>query len=126
MKHVLSMKLRELTLDMEDGLTKRIALSLVSRLWDPFGYLLPVTINYRIDLQRILQDGCGWDQTLPIDLIEDWCQNMKEMQTLKELNTDRCLKPKRITGPPQLHVFQTMEKMHVEAMFLSGGQWYVE
>ena len=56
----ISMKLRELTLDMEDGLTKRIALSLVSRLWDPFGYLLPVTIKYRIDLQRIWQDGYGW------------------------------------------------------------------
>ena len=30
---------------------------------------------------------------------------MKEMQTLKEINTDRCLKPKRVTDPPQLHAF---------------------
>ena len=101
----ISMKLRELTLDIEDGLTKRSALSLVFRLWDPFGYLLPVSIKYRIDLQRIWQDGYGWDQTLPIDLIEEWGQNMKEMQTLKEINMDRCLKPKRVTGPPQLHAF---------------------
>ena len=99
------MKLAELTLDMADGLTKRIALSLVSRLWDPFGYLLPVTIKYRIDLQRIWQGRCGWGQTLPIDLIEEWSQNMKEMQTLKEINTDKCLKPKRVTGPPRLYAF---------------------
>ena len=101
----ISMKLRELTLDMEDSLTKKIALSLVSRLWDPFGYFIPVTIKYRIDLQRIWQDRYGWDQTLPIDLIEEWGQSMKEMQTIQEINTDRCLKPKGVTGPPQLHAF---------------------
>ena len=27
------------------------------------------------------------------------------MQTLNEINTDRCLKPKKVTGPPQLHAF---------------------
>ena len=101
----ISMKLRELTFDMEDGLTKRIALNLVSRLWDPFIYLLLVTIKYCTDLQRIWQDGYGWDQTLPINLIEEWGQNMEEIQILKKINTDRCLKPKRVTGPPQLHAF---------------------
>ena len=30
---------------------------------------------------------------------------MKEMQTLNEINTDRFLKPKKVTGPPQLHAF---------------------
>ena len=70
-----------------------------------FGYLLPVTIKYCIDLQRIWQDGYGWDQALPVDLIEEWVQNMKEMPTLKEINTDKCLKPKRGIGPPQLHAF---------------------
>ena len=114
----ISMKLRELTLGMEDGLTKRIALSLVSTLWDPFGYLLPVTIKHCIDLQRIWQDRYGWHQTLPIDLIEEWSQNMKEMQTLKEINTDRCLKPKRVTGPPQLHAFSDGGDVYGSCVFI--------
>ena len=101
----ISMRLKELTLDMEDGLTKRTALSLVSRLWNPFGYLLLVTIKYSIDLLRIWQDRYGWNQTLPIDLIEEWGQNMKEIQTFKEISTDKCLKPEGVTGPPQLHAF---------------------
>ena len=110
-----SMKLREPTLDMEDELTERI----VSRLWDPFEYLLQVTIKYRIDLQRIWQDKHGWVQTLPIDLIEESDQNMKEMQTLKEINTDRCLKPKKVTGPSQLHAFSEDDGEDTfEAVFL--------
>ena len=30
---------------------------------------------------------------------------MKEIQTLNKINTDRRLKPKKVTGAPQLHAF---------------------
>ena len=49
----LFIKPREIILPEENLLTKRYVLGAVSKIWDPFGYLLPKTIKYRMDLQKI-------------------------------------------------------------------------
>ena len=49
----IGVKPKELYVKEEDALTKRILMGLVARLWDPFGNLIPVTIKYRIHLQKI-------------------------------------------------------------------------
>ena len=85
--------------------TKRNLLSLVAKIWDPLGYLLPVTIKYRLDLQKIWQDGFGWDDQLPIDKINTWKTNMDQMRYLGDIIIKRCLIPKGVVGKPQLHAF---------------------
>nr|XP_039264546.1 uncharacterized protein LOC120340370 [Styela clava] len=90
---------------MQTGFSKRKALACVMKLWDPLGYLLPVTMQYRIDLQKIWADGFSWDQTLPDDVVKCWYNNVQEMSKLAQVSTPRCLKPENTTGPPQLHAF---------------------
>ncbi|XP_077970520.1 uncharacterized protein LOC144425097 [Styela clava] len=90
---------------MQTGFSKRKALACVMKLWDPLDYLLPVTMQYRIDLQKIWADGFSWDQTLPDDVVKCWYNNVREMSKLAQVSTPRCLKPENTTGPSQLHAF---------------------
>ena len=86
-------------------LTKRIVMGIVSKIWNPYGYLLPITIRYRIDLQKTWQNGFSWDQPLPEEMINVWDNNIEKMKALDKVSIKRCLKPDRVIGLPQLHAF---------------------
>lgn len=51
-------------------LSKRNVLGLVMKLWDPLGFLLPVTMKYRMDLQAIWEAGFKWDDPLLVETID--------------------------------------------------------
>ena len=87
------------------SITKRVAMSLVAKNWDPFGTLLPVTIKYRIDLQLIWQFGYEWDEPLPEEQAEIWRVNAREMDLLCDVMMERCIRPSNAIGTPQLHAF---------------------
>jgi hypothetical protein len=40
------------------------------KLWDPLGFLLPVTMKYRMDLQAIWEAGFKWDDPLLVETID--------------------------------------------------------
>ena len=85
--------------------TKRSLMGVVARLWDPIGHLIPVTIKYRIDLQKIWQEGLAWDEKINSEQNSIWKDNILEMKKLQSFTFDRCLKPEGVNGPPQLHAF---------------------
>ena len=101
----IGVKPKELYVKEEDAITKRILMGLVARLWDPFGNLIPVTIKYRIHLQKIWQEGLDWDENISAEQAEIWREDIREIQKLQSFNISRCLKPEGVTGPPQLHAF---------------------
>ena len=86
-------------------LTKRNVLGLVMKLWDPLGFLLPVTMKYRMDLQAIWESGFRWDDVLPEEPSNVWLQNVEEINKLTDVELDQCLKPTTAKGNPQLHTF---------------------
>jgi len=45
-------------------ITKRSVLQLSSKIYDPLGYLSPVTIQARIFMQELWQSGVSWDEIL--------------------------------------------------------------
>ena len=53
------------------SLTQRLVLSLVSKLFDPFGLVAPFTIGARLLLKDIWRvSGQHWDEELPKDTVE--------------------------------------------------------
>ncbi|CAB4042137.1 Hypothetical predicted protein, partial [Paramuricea clavata] len=52
--------------------TKQKALGVVSQLWDLLGWMAPVTIRFRIDLQNLYQ----WDEVLPPEEKLKWQKNV--------------------------------------------------
>ena len=98
-------KIKFNSLRKPDRFTKRSLMGVVARLWDPFGYLIPVTIKYRIHLQKLWQEGLFWDDEITEEQSSIWKENINEMQKLLNFKLTRCLKPEAVMGSPQLHGF---------------------
>ncbi|KAG1682450.1 Organic cation transporter protein [Nymphon striatum] len=65
--------------------TKRTVLSLIARIFDPLGFITPLTIRGKILFQRIWQAGTGWDELLPADLQLVWTQWITDLSQLQNI-----------------------------------------
>ncbi|XP_045454347.1 uncharacterized protein LOC123663725 [Melitaea cinxia] len=52
--------------------TKRSILSEIARIFDPLGFLSPITIKAKCLIQRLWILGVGWDQTPPEEIVKIW------------------------------------------------------
>ena len=94
-----------------ERLTKRSVLSNISKLYDPLGLASAVTIKARIALQNIWKaKQFDWDDPLPEVMSDTWKKLFKEIESLKKVEFPRCLQPKEVSGPSELHVFADASK----------------
>ena len=66
--------------------TRRGVLSTVNSLYDPLGFVAPVTIQGKALLRELSMETSDWDAPLPSDkeeLWEKWRESLKELQHLK-------------------------------------------
>ena len=88
--------------------TRRGLLSIVSSIFDPIGFLAPVILPAK----KILQEMCAddkleWDDKVSLDQEERWKEWLGELEDLKGVTVNRCLKPSdfgKIVST-ELHVF---------------------
>ena len=52
--------------------TKQNLVSLISRFYNPLGFLSPVIIRFKIPFRRLCQYKSDWDDVIPEELIEKW------------------------------------------------------
>ena len=71
--------------------TKRLVLSNIARLFDPLGWLAPVTITAKILMQDMWILKCDWDSPLPAEIRERWYDYCKELSALPSLSVERWL-----------------------------------
>ena len=63
--------------------TKSVVLSLLARVFDPLGFILPVTVTARFLFQGIWKLGLGWDEDLANDLqseVKKWIDGLKMLR----------------------------------------------
>ncbi|XP_066592980.1 uncharacterized protein [Prorops nasuta] len=80
-------KLDEITRDYRG--TMRSVMSGIARLFDPLGWLSPVTVTAKIILQDIWILKCNLDTPLPIDVKERWLSYSNSLPSLSQLRIDR-------------------------------------
>lgn len=85
-------------------ITKRIMLSEVARLYDPVGFLSPVTIIGKIFIQKIWQENCGWDDPVPTYLQRQWHGLQSELTQLNRIIIPRWIATSQ-TSTTEIHVF---------------------
>ncbi|XP_055843101.1 uncharacterized protein LOC129909944 [Episyrphus balteatus] len=73
----------------EDIMTKRKVVSYVAQLYDPNGFLSPVTILGKILIQDIWRGKKDWDQELSEDIQERWKDFWKEITFLERFKMER-------------------------------------
>ena len=59
------------------GLTKRILLSNIARIFDPIGFLNPITIHGRLLVQEAMECSYVWDAKLPSEFEVKWTEIIK-------------------------------------------------
>ena len=98
--------------------TKRGILSVVNGLFDPLGFLAPVTIEAKLLLTEIVTRGYDWDEELPHELTEKW-NSWKESLTILEVlqiprtySTGSLQSAKRI----ELHVYSDASEQAIAAV----------
>ena len=62
-------------------LVRRLMLSQVYSIYDPLGLLSPITIKYKLILQRMVVEGLEWDTELHDEILEV-CQTILEEMLL--------------------------------------------
>nr|CAI5818943.1 unnamed protein product [Callosobruchus analis] len=69
--------------------TKRVVLSIISRVFDPLGLISPIIITFKILLQRLWQQNLGWDEPLPRALLDTWQDCVRHLGSINELKITR-------------------------------------
>ncbi|XP_011859248.1 PREDICTED: uncharacterized protein LOC105556757 [Vollenhovia emeryi] len=74
-----------------DKLTKRAILSDISRLFDPLGWLAPVTVVAKILMQDLWIMKCEWDTVLPVEIRSRWQEYCDSLADLPKISISRWL-----------------------------------
>lgn len=69
--------------------TKRNILSSVSRIWDPLGFLSPVTVFAKLLIKELWNAKIGWDEVPPEEIKKLWLKFHNELPLLQDLRISR-------------------------------------
>ncbi|XP_043208348.1 uncharacterized protein LOC122373955 isoform X1 [Amphibalanus amphitrite] len=95
-------------------LTRRMVLGQAARIYDPLGFIAPVTITSKILLRTLISRKANeqetstssvWDDPIPEESRNDWKLFFKDLYELENVTIARCLKPKEAIDDPVLIVF---------------------
>ena len=101
----LSLSLKKLSEETNNinKISKRIALSLASRLFDPLGFAEPFTIKAKIMMQDMWKLNVNWDEDLPDEHKERWIRWFHDIKQLS-CNIRRIYFPTTVTET-EMHIF---------------------
>ena len=78
-------------LKVDDTVTKRTILSNLARVFDPLGWLSPVTVRGKIIFQSLWAEALQWDDEVDGRLRSKWEAYIKDLQKLSTLRIKRCI-----------------------------------
>ncbi|XP_071575751.1 uncharacterized protein [Temnothorax nylanderi] len=85
--------------------TKRSILSLVAKIFDPLGWVTPVTINAKIFLQQLWEAKVEWDEAIADKLLAQWETIHASLAAINGLHVDRWVQYGSDTANCELHGF---------------------
>ncbi|KAL0860023.1 hypothetical protein ABMA27_010338 [Loxostege sticticalis] len=86
-----------------DVTTKRTLLSDLSKLYDPLGWLSPVTMKAKLIFQQAWTASTDWDEPLPEDIQQEWSTFQQELPTINNIALQRWIGDTK--QPIELHGF---------------------
>lgn len=69
--------------------SKRAILSTIARLYDPLGWVTPVTVATKIFMQRLWRSKVSWDEDIPEHLFSQWQTMYAQLGALNQIKLDR-------------------------------------
>lgn len=90
-------------------MTKRSILSETSRLFDPLGWIAPITVSFKIFLQSLWTQHLGWDDHLPHNVITEWLTIRNNLPNVEQIEIPRYINTNYNTKL-ELHGFSDASK----------------
>ncbi len=75
--------------DDQRPFTRRGVLSTVNSLYDPLGFLAPITVHGRLILRELTKQAEDWDTPLPKDMETEWTRWKRSLRDLEGLQIPR-------------------------------------
>ena len=100
--------------------TKRSALSFASKLFDPLGFVEPITVKAKIMIQDLWKQNISWDEDLSNEQKEQWLTWIGDISSLISIEVPR---PYFLTNisEKQLHIFCDSSKLAYGAVAYLRG-----
>lgn len=94
-------------------LTRRMVLRQVASIYDPLGFLLPVTLKAKLLMRSLVMKEEGtdksklidWDEPLDEQNVREWHDFFMNLYDVEKLSFPRCVKPVNAVGQPMLIIF---------------------
>ncbi|XP_021963617.1 uncharacterized protein LOC110859062 [Folsomia candida] len=100
-------------------ITKRQLLSELAKVFDPLGFLSPVTINAKVMFQQLWKDNVSWDDELCPQIQATWLQYQQDLASIKQLQIPRCVTTGTVGVTHQIHGFSdASEKAYSAVVYL--------
>lgn len=104
-------------------LTKRLLLSEGSKLFDPLGWLAPVTIIAKLTFQETWTLGISWDDELPSHISEKWAKFKTQLPNIENIKIKRWTNYMDDTVNTEIHGFcDSSEKAYAAVIYLKVVQ----
>jgi len=84
--------------------TKRNLVGLIGRIYDPLGFLVPITIKFKILFQKLCQSKLEWDCDLPEELLKEWKSLLADLKEAGPISIPRSY-DYRVEGTPSSYTF---------------------
>ena len=87
--------------------TRRGLLSMISSIYDPFGFLAPSTLYAKQILRELCLENISWDQPVAEEYVKRWMDWLAHLSSLPQLHIERCFKPSHFKPliHKHIHVF---------------------
>ena len=111
--------------DSNKQTTKRTALSLIAQLYDPIGWISPVTVSLKIFMQSLWHAGVSWDDALPQNLQLRWNSLTKQLPQLESFSVPRWIGTSNTLRFAELHGFSdASERAYAACLYLRSVDHY--
>nr|XP_034834256.1 uncharacterized protein LOC117990869 [Maniola hyperantus] len=99
--------------------TKRIMLAEIAKIYDPLGFLSPITLFVKHLIQLLWVAGSGWDEAPPKGICELWYRFIDELSSLQNVILPRHILPSTAIDQVQLHGFSdASEKAYAACVYI--------
>ena len=86
----------KINIRFSENATKRSFLSDILKIFDPMGWIAPVTICFKMLFQELWLRKLTWDSVLPCDIIKKWDKIKSELGYLEEVKLSRFIGGRKI------------------------------